>query len=147
MLSAVISGAAGQAGENLWDRLVALVRRPFHGRQGSGSGNAELVALEQAKDDHALVLELSRVLTARADSDDSFADGLDAWLSRARKAIIEMGAVSNTISGGHQTGPVIQGRDFHGVNFNSVQPTSQQQSPNASKDHDRLRCSENWAAE
>lgn len=127
VVSAMVSGVAGEAGEKLWDGLAALVRRPFRGGDDQGSGMAELAAVEKAQDDKDRALELAKVLLARADAQEAFAAGLDAWLGQARQVMLSIGGVSNTISGGHQTGPVFQGRDFHDLNFSSRPPTSQSQ--------------------
>lgn len=133
VVSTVVSGAAGEVGAKLWDGLAALVRRPFHG-DDQETGAAELAAVEQARHDEDRVLALTRALVARADAEETFAAGLEAWLRQARRVTVDIGGVSNTISGGRQTGPVIQGRDFHGLTF-SAGTTPPRSSPDPTGDH------------
>ncbi len=132
IVSAVVSGAAGEAGGKLWDGLAAIVRRPSRGRQQSAeelaaggpptSGAAELAAVGQAPGDEERALELAKVLVARARADAGFAGELEYWLDQARQVTAAVGNVTNTISGGTQHGPVFQGRDFSGITFNSSPP-------------------------
>ncbi len=132
IVSAIVSGAAGEAGSKLWDGLTALVRHPSRGRQQSTeelatgspatSGATELAAVGQAPGDQARALELAKVLIARAGADAGFAGELQAWLDQASQVTAAIGNVTNTISGGTQHGPVFQGRDFSGITFNSSPP-------------------------
>jgi tetratricopeptide (TPR) repeat protein len=55
---------------------------------------------------------------ARADADSEFRDALQAWWDQASQIRIE-GDVTNTVAGGTQYGPVLQGRDFSGLTFGS----------------------------
>ncbi|MFB6839909.1 hypothetical protein [Streptomyces sp. NPDC056361] len=129
LLMALAGGAGGELGRQTWTGLGALVRRPF-GRGGGGdgaaarevgSGEAELEALVQAPDDEGRAHALSTALAVRADRDTDFRDGLDAWRERARQVVVsDGGTVNNTVSGGTQTGPVLQGRDFSGVTFTAA---------------------------
>jgi hypothetical protein len=127
VILAVVSGVATEAGSSLWDGLTALVRRPFHARHPAdprsapeSGGVAELAAVEQIPADKGRALELARVLVARADSDPSFRAELESWLGEASRVRIESGSVTNTISGGSQHGPVLQGRDFSNVTFGAA---------------------------
>jgi hypothetical protein len=130
-VGAVLTAMAAGGGEALsgraWEELAALVRRPFRRTRPAGddaapngarvpSGEGELAALAQAPADGQRAAALARALTARADADSDFADALQAWYDQARR-VPGSGDVSNTISGGTQYGPVLQGRDFTGITF------------------------------
>lgn len=118
MLAAIAGGAGGELGRQAWVALSELVRRPSSRRaEALASGEAELVALREAPGEPALAQALSGVLVARAAVDPEFSAALDAW-RRQCQALFE-GSVTNTISGGTQYGPVVQGRDFSGITFNS----------------------------
>jgi hypothetical protein len=118
LLAALAGGAGGELGRQAWAALSELVRRPFGGQAGAAaSAEAELVALGEAPGEPARAEALSGVLTARAAVDPEFAAALDSW-RRQVPALVE-GSVTNTVSGGTQYGPVIQGRDFSGITFNS----------------------------
>ena len=79
------------------------------------------VALEQAPADERRALALAEVLVARAAADAGFGEALQAWWEQA--SLIRIGGdVANTISGGTQYGPVLQGRDFSGLTFNTAPP-------------------------
>jgi hypothetical protein len=140
---AIVSGAAGEAGAKLWDGLTALVRRPAKGRKAhaaalepSGtaalepssaaalepSGEVELAAVQAAPADRGRALELANRLVARAGADADFATELRSWLDQAQQVTAAIGNVTNTISGGTQHGPVIQGRDFGNLTFNMGPP-------------------------
>jgi hypothetical protein len=118
MLAALAGGAGGELGRQAWATLSELVRRPFS-RQAESlvSGEAELVALSEAPGEPARAEALSGALAARAAVDPEFATALDSW--RRQAPALPEGSVTNTISGGTQYGPVIQGRDFSGITFNS----------------------------
>ncbi len=122
VVSAVVSGAAGEAGEKLWDGLAVLVRRPFRDRHGNGV--TEVAAVGQARGDESRVLDLARALAARAEADEEFATGLRGWFAEVQQAVAGA-VVSNVISGGSQAGPVFQGRDFRNLTFNSGPPSSE----------------------
>lgn len=125
LLAALAGGAGGEMGREAWAGLVALVRRPFRRRDDAvpvqASGDAELVALAQAPADPARARALSEVLARRAAGDEDFARALDLWRRQA-PAVGEAGSVTNTVSGGTQHGPVLQGRDFSGITFTTSPP-------------------------
>ncbi|MFL4907580.1 hypothetical protein ACJ6WF_31365 [Streptomyces sp. MMS24-I2-30] len=77
------------------------------------------MALSEAPGEPARAEALSSALAARAAVDPEFAAALGSW-HRQAPALPE-GSVTNTISGGTQYGPVVQGRDFSGITFNSSQ--------------------------
>ncbi len=79
-------------------------------------GAAELAALEQAPGDERRAVALAQVLLARAGADAGFGQALAAWWQQASQVQVS-GDVTNTISGGIQHGPVLQGRDFTGLTF------------------------------
>ncbi|WP_234334788.1 hypothetical protein [Streptomyces sp. NRRL S-118] len=115
MLLALAGGAGSAAGQQMWTGLSALVRRPF-GRGGDvgGSGESQLLALEQAPDEER-ARDLAAVLTARAEADPVFAQALAAWRQEtiARMPSTGQGDVHSTVWGGRQN-TVVTGRDFSG---------------------------------
>jgi hypothetical protein len=131
VLLAIVSGAAGEAGSELWDGLITLVRRPFRHREapgeapvpvGSGTVEAELRALVHAPDDQGRAVAVAEALLARADADVGFRRDLENWWGRAGLVHTGEGNVTNAITGGTQRGPVLQGRDFTGLTFGSPTP-------------------------
>lgn len=126
VLLAVAGGAAGEMGRQAWASLSGIVRRPVQvpaaevnaGRAPS-SGEAELVALQRDPADTSQAHALSVALHRRAEHDAVFRAGLEQWTQQAKLLRTGDGDVSNTISGGAQSGPVVQGRDFSGITFNS----------------------------
>jgi hypothetical protein len=121
VLTAIAAGGGEAVSSKAWEGLAALVRRPFRHGQAAGeasgaSGEAELAALAGAPDDERRAAALAELLAARADADSEFADALADWWEQARQVQVS-GNVSNTISGGTQHGPVLQGRDFTGLAF------------------------------
>ncbi|MDX3775894.1 hypothetical protein PV720_00320 [Streptomyces europaeiscabiei] len=118
VLAALAGGAGGELGRQAWATLSELVRRPFGRQAGAPApGEAELVALGEAPGEPARAEALSGALAARAAVDPEFAAALGSW--RGRIPALAEGSVTNTVSGGTQYGPVIQGRDFSGITFNS----------------------------
>jgi hypothetical protein len=135
VLAAIVGGAGGALGTQLWTAVSALVRRPFHRAHASGeatavlpSGSAELGALEQSPGDEQRAIALAEVLVARADADSEFREALAAWWDQASQLKLG-GVVTNTISGGTFYAPVQQGHDFSGQTFGS--PTSPPSGPPA----------------
>ena len=130
LLTALASSAGGELGRQAWAGLRALVHRPFRPREGSGrtlevsSGAAELAELEGAPSDSSRAQSLSIALAVRAALDPDFRVGLEQWQQQAQLARTGGGAVTNTINGGTQHGPVLQGRDFFGLSFNPSPPTA-----------------------
>ena len=133
VLLAVVSGAGSQLGTQLWAGVASLVRRPFH-RQAAASGGtgaaamvlageAELAALQQAPGDQSKAVALAEVLLARAGADDEFRRALESWWQQAEPIRVSIGNVANTISGGTQQGPVLQGRDFSNITFGAAPAT------------------------
>lgn len=123
VLLAVATGVSEALGGELWAGVVALVRRPLRGgRQPGGSGEAELAALRGAPADRAKAVALAEVLLARAAADPGFGRALGEWWARAEPVREKSGNVTNVISGGHQYGPVLQGRDFTGLTFGVTPP-------------------------
>jgi hypothetical protein len=64
---------------------------------------------------------LAEVMIARASTDTGFGTALTAWWEQASQVHVS-GDVTNTVSGGTQYGPVLQGRDFTGLTFTSPTP-------------------------
>jgi hypothetical protein len=129
VVAAIVSGAAGEAGGKLWDGLVSVVHRPFQGSAATtgmaavvASGQAELAALEQAPSDECRAVALGEALLARAGADTAFQRELESWWAQASKVYIGQSTVTNTVSGGTQHGPVLQGRDFSGLTFMASPP-------------------------
>ncbi|WAU82395.1 hypothetical protein O1Q96_23130 [Streptomyces sp. Qhu-G9] len=120
LLLALATGAAGAAGGQSWQGLVALVRRWRGQESPSGvvepvSAEAELTSLEQDPADERRAQILSVALAARAGRDAGFAAALEAWHRQAQQVVPNTGAgsVSTNISGGSQ-GNVVTARDVTG---------------------------------
>lgn len=128
VLLAIVGGAGGALGGQLWAGVSALVRRPFRDHAATDStaqarlpgGATELAALEQAPADRDRAIALAEVLVQRAGADAVFKLELEGWWERSAPIRTGGGNVSNMISGGIQQGPVIQGRDFTGLTFNAT---------------------------
>ena len=130
VLLAVATGVSEALGGQLWAGVVSLVRRPRRGGTGlagelpaSGSGEAELAALRESPGDRERAVALAGVLLARAAADAEFGRALRDWWAQAEPVREKIGDVTNTISGGTFSGPVLQGRDFSGLTF-GASPTA-----------------------
>lgn len=131
-LAALAGGLSGEAGRHAWQGLSALVRRPFR-RGGSAEGPAdepgvstgelELASLENDPADPERAQALATALGVRAALDGEFRRLLEEWREQAPS--ISTSEVHNHISGGTQSGPVLQGRDFSSITFN-VPPDGRQ---------------------
>jgi hypothetical protein len=127
VLLAIVSGASEGLGKQLWAGVVSLVRRPFRGKAAASggataaevvpSGEVELAALQQAPGDRQKAVALAETLLARSGADDEFRAALESWWQQAEPIRVSIGNVANTISGGTQQGPVLQGRDFSNITF------------------------------
>jgi hypothetical protein len=137
VLLAVVTGVSEAVSGQLWAGMVSLVRRPLRHKKASGdeaaapSGEAELAALQQAPAHRQRAVELAEVLLARADADDSFRQALAGWWEQAEPVRLAIGSVTNTISGGTQQGPVLQGRDFSNLTFGGSAPAVLPKDPGA----------------
>jgi hypothetical protein len=131
VLLAIASGAGEGLGKELWDGVVALVRRPFH-RKAATSGDAvaaepvpaadaQLAAFQQAPADRERAVALAETLLARSGADADFRQALEHWWRQAEPIRASFGNVMNAVSGGTQQGPVLMGRDFTNVAFGSAQ--------------------------
>ena len=130
VLLAVASGAGEGLGKQLWDGVVALVRRPFHRKTATSgdvataelvpAGDAQLTAFQQAPGDRDKAIALAEALLARSGADDEFRLALEGWWRQAEPIRASIGDVTNTISGGTQQGPVLQGRDFSNITFGAT---------------------------
>ncbi|WP_155058330.1 hypothetical protein [Streptomyces blattellae] len=122
VLVAAASGAGGEMGRQLWDSLRRLVRgNPADEAAGSPvlvTGEAELASLSETPHDAERARALSEALSRRAEQDPSFRADLTQWQQQAQLLRTGDGDTTNVISGGSQRGPVVQGRDFSGINFN-----------------------------
>lgn len=116
LLGAIATGAGGEAGKHLWTRLADLVRRNPEGP--IANGELELASLSEAPHAPERAQALSDALHCRATQDPEFRTALSQWHQQAQAVRTGDGETSNTISGGTQNGPVLQGRDFSGINFN-----------------------------
>jgi len=123
LLVAAATGAGGEVGRHLWAALCGLVRRsPAEEAPGSPvpvTGEAELALLSEAPHDVERARSLGEALCRRAEHDPVFRSGLMQWRQQAQLLRAGDGDTTNTVSGGTQNGPVVQGRDFSGVNFNA----------------------------
>lgn len=133
VLLAIVGGAGSQLGTQLWEGVVSLVRRPFHRKAVSSggtaaaavvpAGEAELAALQQAPGDQQKAVALAEVLLTRSGADEEFRRALESWWQQADPVRASIGNVTNTISGGTQHGPVLQGRDFSNITFGAAPAT------------------------
>ena len=129
VLAAISTGAGEGLGNQLWDGVVSLVRRPFHDEPATNSdgaavvpaGEAHLAALEQTPGDQDKAVALAEVLLARSIADGEFRRALRNWWDQAEPIRARIENVTNTISGGTQQGPVLMGRDFSDVSFGAAQ--------------------------
>ena len=78
------------------------------------------MALQGSPGDQAKAVALAEVLLARAGGDPRFEQVLREWWEQAEPIRERLGNVTNTISGGSQYGPVLQGRDFTGLTFGAT---------------------------
>jgi hypothetical protein len=124
VLLAVVTGVSETFSGQLWAGVVSLVRRPGRRKKAPGddavtvpSGEAELAALRQAPGNQQKAVALAEVLLARADADDGFKQALLSWWAQAEPVRLSIGNATNTISGGTQFGPVLQGRDFSNLSL------------------------------
>ena len=56
-------------------------------------------------------------------ADEEFRQALESWWQQAEPIRASIGNVANTISGGTQQGPVLQGRDFSNITFGAAPAT------------------------
>ena len=128
VLIAVVTGASEALGGQLLTGLASLVRRPWHRKTPADDpaalppGQAELTALQRSPRDPQKAAELAQALLARADTDAGFGQALHQWWEHAERVRVSLGDVTNTVSGGTQYGPVLQGRDFTNLTFGTAQP-------------------------
>lgn len=125
VLLAAVTGASEALGGQLLSGLASLIRRPWHRKAGPEQaalppGEAELTALRESPDDRQKALRLAEALLARSEADAEFGQGLRNWWVQAEPLRDSAGDVTNTISGGTQHGPVLQGRDFTGLTFGAT---------------------------
>ncbi|MET7905779.1 hypothetical protein ABZS86_31695 [Streptomyces sp. NPDC005355] len=112
-VNAAVSGAGGEAGRRAVESLGALARRVLRRGDGGPAGGPEPVTVPY--DDPQRLRQLAELLAERARQDPEFGRDLAAWMREHGGAAPEAGAVHNSVSGDARiTGPVIQGRDFHG---------------------------------
>ena len=79
-----------------------------------------MLALQQSPGDRQKAVALAEVLLARAEADAGFDRALRDWWAQAEPVRREIGNVTNSISGGTQYGPVLQGRDFTDLTFGAA---------------------------
>ncbi|GHF94669.1 hypothetical protein GCM10018777_00900 [Streptomyces albogriseolus] len=122
LLMALASGTAGAAGQNLWERLRALVQRSPDRQPDAvqDDGEPEVGALVGALDDDASdeqrAARLAEGLALRARQDPAFAEALARWRREAEQlsgASAGGGTQHQEISGGTQHNVVFT-RDVHG---------------------------------
>ncbi|SBW28828.1 hypothetical protein FDG2_6051 [Candidatus Protofrankia californiensis] len=107
-ISAILGGAAGEAGRNAWESLATLVRRAF----GRGSPPDDIV--DHAPSDEE-VEALARELAARARTDPGFGEALRSWASHMSPPPSDNDRVLNMITGdAYVEGNVVQARDVAG---------------------------------
>ncbi|MEU9590690.1 hypothetical protein AB0D84_13320 [Streptomyces sp. NPDC048193] len=115
LLMALAGGAAGSAGQQIWQSLRGLLRRePAAGdRPPESSAEGELELLEQHPDEAERARELVAVLQRRAELDPSFADALTRWRAEAERAHRTAGTATFEVSGGTQHS-VVMAQNVHG---------------------------------
>ncbi|MER8159401.1 hypothetical protein [Streptomyces sp. NPDC094472] len=112
-VNAAVSGAGGEAGRRALESFGTLVRRVLRRGEGEPAGEPEPMAIPY--DDGERLRQLADLLVERARQDPGFGRDLASWMREHGTPAGEAGAVRNTITGNARiTGPVIQGRDFHG---------------------------------
>lgn len=111
IISALIGGAAGEAGKSAWTSLTTLARHRF------GPDSTEVAVLERTTADDSE--EIAGILVDRAEADPGFKESLASWTSETSRIIQQSHEVSNTISGEAQIhGHVIQaGNIFGSINL------------------------------
>ncbi|MFF4120303.1 hypothetical protein ACFY0P_43640 [Streptomyces sp. NPDC001714] len=122
LLVAMANGAAGEAGKQLWEGLSRVIRRTPAGESRATdtlAGELELAALEESPNELDRAQALSEALQRRAENDGEFRASLQQWHQQAQNLRTGDGETRNIISGGTQKGPILQGRDFSGINFNT----------------------------
>ncbi len=123
VLVAVVTGASEALGGQLLTGLASLVHRPWHRKTAEAGpaalppGQAELQALQDSPHDEQKAVALAEAMLARSQADGEFGRALEQWWARAEPVRASLGEVTNTISGGTQYGPVLQGRDFTNLTF------------------------------
>ncbi|MFD3734283.1 hypothetical protein [Streptomyces sp. NPDC058632] len=125
LLVALATGAAGEAGRQLWTGLTDLVGRgrgADEAEEGDAvptvTGEAELALFTREPQDPERARSLRDALALRAEHDPAFRGSLTQWHQQAQALRTGDGRTTNTISGGTVNGPVLQGRDFSGITFN-----------------------------
>ncbi len=80
----------------------------------------------------AKAVALAEALLARSGDDPAFGQALHEWWTRAERVRLNLGNVTNTINGGNQHGPVLQGRDFTDLTFGATSaPAARPNDPDA----------------
>ncbi|MEU5509057.1 hypothetical protein ACFTZ8_10195 [Streptomyces fungicidicus] len=116
LLMALAGGAAGSAGQQIWQSLRGLVRREpaVGGRPPESSAEGELALLEQHPDEAERARELAAALHRRAELDPAFADALTRWQAEGERAHRATGAAATfEVSGGTQHS-VVMAQNVHG---------------------------------
>ncbi|MEU3984854.1 hypothetical protein AB0F77_33130 [Streptomyces sp. NPDC026672] len=120
LVMTVAAGAAGEVGRHLWETLVALVRRtPDEPAAVRATAEPELTALGEAPHDPDRASALSDALLLRAQQDPAFRTALTDWCRHARSFRSDDNSTHNTVGGGSQSAPILQGRDFSNITFGS----------------------------
>lgn len=110
-ITALISGAAGEAGKSTWTGLKSYVTT----RWGHDSAPAAaLTAAEEAPADPGAAQTLAGLLHDAADSEPDAADWLNRWLDQAATVANASGTANNTIAGNANVRTAIQGYQFNG---------------------------------
>ncbi|HEY7145869.1 MAG TPA: hypothetical protein VH637_16635 [Streptosporangiaceae bacterium] len=126
VLLALVTGVGEAVGGQLWGRVVSLVRRKPAAERAAVAGSLgtpELAALQQAPRDQERAVALATVLLARAAADEGFGRELRDWWEQAAPVRAQVQTtVTNTISGGTQHGPVLQGQTFTNITFGVATP-------------------------
>ncbi|XVU27075.1 hypothetical protein ACQPZJ_08550 [Actinoplanes sp. CA-054009] len=110
-VTALIGGAAGEAGKSTWTSLKTFVTTRW-GHESAPA--AALTAAEEAPNDPQAVRALADQLHDVADREPEAAAWLSQWLTRAGTVANASGPAHNTISGNATVHTAIQGYQFNG---------------------------------
>ncbi len=110
-VTALISGAAGEAGKSTWTGLKTFVTTRW-GRDSAPA--AALTAAEETPNDPAATRALAGLLHDAADREPEAAAWLSRWLDQAGTVANASGAAHNTIAGTANVRTAIQGYQFNG---------------------------------
>ena len=128
VLLAVATGVSEALGGQLWVGVVSLVRRPVAPEGRPPADDAAAVPRGRRswrRCSRPRVIGRRRWRWRRCCwpgpvPTTEFEQALESWWEQAEPVRASIGNVTNTISGGTQHGPVLQGRDFSNLTFGAA---------------------------